>query len=52
VIGFEVRGLRGGEALSKLKVPGEVSWRSLPVPWPRSSWMPTWTSKAASRFSW
>ena len=51
VMGARVTGLVGGLLWSKLKVPVAVSCRILPVPWPSSSWMPTWTSKARSRFA-
>lgn len=33
-MGFWLTGLTGGFALSKLNVPGAVSCRSLPHPWP------------------
>src|SRR4051812_21985139 len=35
--GLLVTGLMGGFLTSKLYSPGAVSWRSLPVPWPKSS---------------
>lgn len=34
----------------KFAVPLAKTWRSLPDPWPRSSWIPTWTSKAGPRY--
>ena len=38
-MGLLVTGLTGGEVWGKLKLPGDVSWSNLPVPWPRSSWL-------------